>query len=152
MGKDIVLLAHNIRSLWNVGSFFRTADAFGVEKIYLTGYTGLPPRREISKTALGADEWIPWEHRDDPMEVIEELKKEVSAPIKKSERIVKDIDVHAAIEEARRLIGSNKIAEATSLIKEIQNMQRKIKADSSEKRTLSYDIMDLETDIKLAGL
>jgi len=76
MGKDIVLLAHNIRSLWNVGSFFRTADAFGVEKIYLTGYTGLPPRREISKTALGADEWIPWEHRDDPMEVIEELKKD----------------------------------------------------------------------------
>ncbi len=73
----VVLLAHNIRSLWNVGSFFRTADAFGVEKLYLTGYTGLPPRREISKTALGADEWIPWEHRESPEDVIKELKKTV---------------------------------------------------------------------------
>ncbi len=83
---------------------------------------------------------------------IEELKKEVSAPIKKSERIVKDTDVHAAIEEARRLIGSNKISEATSLIKEIQKMQRKIKADGAEKRKIDYDVMDLETDIKLACL
>ena len=74
MERSITLLAHNIRSLWNVGSFFRTADAFAVEKLYLTGYTGLPPRREIAKTALGADEWIPWEHRDNAKEVIEELK------------------------------------------------------------------------------
>jgi len=74
MERNIVLLAHNIRSLWNVGSFFRTADAFGVEKLYLTGYTGLPPRREISKTALGADEWIPWEQRENPQDVIEELR------------------------------------------------------------------------------
>ncbi|OGJ70764.1 hypothetical protein A2454_06530 [Candidatus Peribacteria bacterium RIFOXYC2_FULL_55_14] len=75
MERSIVLLAHNIRSLWNVGSFFRTADAFGVAKLYLTGYTGLPPRREISKTALGADEWIPWEYREDPKEVITELRE-----------------------------------------------------------------------------
>tara|TARA_B100000315_G_C14086066_1_gene367026 strand:+ start:78 stop:536 length:459 start_codon:yes stop_codon:yes gene_type:complete len=74
MEREVVLLAYNIRSLWNVGSFFRTADAFGVKKIYLTGYTGLPPRREISKTALGADEWIPWEHHKDPQEVIKQLK------------------------------------------------------------------------------
>ncbi|PIR53145.1 RNA methyltransferase [Candidatus Peregrinibacteria bacterium CG10_big_fil_rev_8_21_14_0_10_49_10] len=76
MERKIILLAHNIRSLWNVGAFFRTADAFGVEKIYLTGYTGLPPRREISKTALGADEWIPWEHQDEPKNVIAHLKSE----------------------------------------------------------------------------
>lgn len=73
--RRITLLAHNIRSLWNVGSFFRTADAFGVEKIYLTGYTATPPRREISKTALGAEEWIPWEQQDDPVKVIGKLRK-----------------------------------------------------------------------------
>ena len=69
-----MLLAHNIRSLWNVGSFFRTADAFAVEKVYLTGYTGTPPRKEISKTSLGADEWLPWEHAEDPATVLAALK------------------------------------------------------------------------------
>lgn len=73
---QIILLAHNIRSLWNVGSFFRTADAMGVEKIYLTGYTAQPPRREISKTAIGAEDWIDWEYQKDPVKVIEGLKDE----------------------------------------------------------------------------
>jgi tRNA G18 (ribose-2'-O)-methylase SpoU len=59
---EICVLAHNIRSLWNVGSFFRTADAMNVSKLYLTGYTATPPRREISKTAIGAEEWIEWEY------------------------------------------------------------------------------------------
>lgn len=70
------VIAHNIRSLWNVGSLFRTCDGFGVEKLYLTGYTGRPPRKEITKTALGADEFVPWEHVDEPMRVIENLKKD----------------------------------------------------------------------------
>lgn len=72
----IHLLTHNIRSLWNVGSLFRTCDGMGVEKIYLTGYTGVPPRKEITKTALGADEFVEWEHHDEPMHVIEDLKKQ----------------------------------------------------------------------------
>jgi len=73
---EICVLAHNIRSLWNVGSFFRTADAMNVSKLYLTGYTATPPRREISKTAIGAEEWIEWEYKDDPVSVIESLKTE----------------------------------------------------------------------------
>ncbi len=73
---QLVLIAHNIRSLWNVGSFFRTADAFKVEKIYLTGYTATPPRREIAKTALGADEWIAWEYQKDPAELLKSLKND----------------------------------------------------------------------------
>ena len=76
MQSRIILLAHNIRSLWNVGSIFRTCDGFGVEKLYLTGYTGRPPRKEITKTALGADAFVPWEHADEPMRVIEDLKRE----------------------------------------------------------------------------
>lgn len=74
--RRICLLAHNIRSLWNVGSFFRTCDAFSVEKIYLTGYTGHPPRKEISKTALGAEDTVPWESAKDPFPILERLKAE----------------------------------------------------------------------------
>lgn len=72
----IHLLAHNIRSLWNVGSLFRTCDGIGVEKLYLTGYTGRPPRKEITKVAIGAEEFVPWEHCDEPMHVVEDLKKQ----------------------------------------------------------------------------
>ncbi len=76
MKRRICLVAYNVRSLWNVGSFFRTGDAFNVEKIYLTGYTGQPPRKEITKTALGAEEFVAWEHADDPLDVVKKLKKE----------------------------------------------------------------------------
>ncbi|MCF7844745.1 MAG: RNA methyltransferase [Kiritimatiellales bacterium] len=76
MNREVVLLAHNIRSLWNVGSLFRTCDAFGVSKLLLTGYTALPPRREISKTALGAEETIEWEHHKEPLELIQQLKND----------------------------------------------------------------------------
>lgn len=72
--SEIVLIAHNIRSLWNVGSLFRTADAFAVSKIVLSGFTPLPPRREIAKTALGADEWIAWEHSSDVEATLNEFK------------------------------------------------------------------------------
>lgn len=74
--RRIVLLAHNIRSLWNVGSFFRTADAMQVEKIIFSGYTAVPPRREISKTAIGAEEWVDWSYEEDPKKAIEQLKSE----------------------------------------------------------------------------
>ena len=74
--RKIRLLAHNIRSLWNVGAFFRTCDALAIERLYLTGYTGHPPRKEISKTALGAEEFVLWEHHKDPIPLIEELQKD----------------------------------------------------------------------------
>ncbi len=74
--RHIRLLAHNVRSLWNVGSFFRTSDAFQVECIYLTGYTGCPPRKEITKTALGAEETVPWEKHEDPVSVVQTLKQD----------------------------------------------------------------------------
>lgn len=73
--RKIRFLAYNVRSLWNVGSFFRTADAMGVEKIYLTGYTGIPPRQEITKVAIGAEEFVDWEHAEDPLQILTVLKK-----------------------------------------------------------------------------
>jgi 23S rRNA (guanosine2251-2'-O)-methyltransferase len=74
--REVVIIAHNIRSLWNVGALFRSADAFGVSHIHLTGYTAQPPRKEISKTALGAEEWIPWSYDKDPFEIIERRRKD----------------------------------------------------------------------------
>ncbi len=74
--KEFYIIAHNIRSLYNVGTFFRTADALGITKLYLTGYTGIPPRKEISKVALGAEESVPWEHCRDLGKLIEKLKFE----------------------------------------------------------------------------
>lgn len=56
----IRLLVEDVRSLYNVGSMFRTADSFLIDRVILTGYTPTPPRKEISKTALGADETVPW--------------------------------------------------------------------------------------------
>lgn len=76
MERRIRLMAHNIRSLWNVGAFFRTCDALGVEHLYLTGYTAHPPRTEITKTAIGAEQWVEWEHARDPLPFIEQLKKD----------------------------------------------------------------------------
>lgn len=76
MDRSIILFAHNIRSMWNVGSFFRTCDAFAVEKIYLTGYTAFPPRKEISKTAIGAEEHVAWEAHKEPLPVLQRLKEE----------------------------------------------------------------------------
>ncbi|MBI2476757.1 TrmH family RNA methyltransferase [Candidatus Uhrbacteria bacterium] len=59
------ILAHNIRSLYNVGAFFRNADGFGASHVYLTGYTATPPRPEITKVALGAEQTIPWSKHED---------------------------------------------------------------------------------------
>lgn len=70
----IMALLDNIRSLYNVGSIFRTADAARVEKLYLCGITGRPPRKEIDKTALGAAETVPWAYHPDAVEVLQSLK------------------------------------------------------------------------------
>lgn len=72
---EIYLIAENIRSLFNVGAIFRSADVFGVSKIYLCGYTACPPRKEISKTALRAEEWISWEQQKDTLALVKKLKK-----------------------------------------------------------------------------
>lgn len=75
MKQNFYLILPNIRSCHNVGSMFRTADAFGVDKIYLVGYTACPPKIQIDKVALGAEKWVPWEHRKDLKRLIKMLKK-----------------------------------------------------------------------------
>jgi 23S rRNA (guanosine2251-2'-O)-methyltransferase len=72
--REIVVMLDNIRSMHNVGSVFRTADAFAIEKIILLGITAVPPHREIEKTALGATETVAWEHQHDGLAVIDHYK------------------------------------------------------------------------------
>jgi tRNA G18 (ribose-2'-O)-methylase SpoU len=75
-GNQFYILAHNVRSMHNVGAIFRTSDGAGVDKIFLTGYTATPPRVEITKSALGAETWIPWEYDRDPFKIISRLKQD----------------------------------------------------------------------------
>lgn len=70
----IIAVLENVRSAYNVGSVFRTADAFLIEAIYICGYTAYPPHKEIKKTALGADETVTWKHFKDIAEAIEDIR------------------------------------------------------------------------------
>ena len=70
-----LFILDDIRSMNNIGSVFRTADAFKVEKMYLCGITATPPHREIQKTALGADETVAWEHVQDVLTIVKDLQK-----------------------------------------------------------------------------
>ncbi len=70
----IIVVLDNVRSLYNVGSIFRTSDGACIEKLYLCGFTSHPPRIQIEKTALGATRTVPWEYRKDAVELIEEIK------------------------------------------------------------------------------
>ncbi|MGB4845239.1 MAG: RNA methyltransferase [Ferruginibacter sp.] len=71
----VIAVLENIRSAYNVGSVFRTADAFLLESIYITGYTCVPPHKEIKKTALGAEESVDWKHFANASEAIKTLKE-----------------------------------------------------------------------------
>ncbi len=74
--KNFCLILDDVRSMNNVGSAFRTADAFAVEKIYLCGITASPPHREIEKTALGSTESVTWEYHENIIVLIEQLKSQ----------------------------------------------------------------------------
>ena len=71
----IIVVLDNIRSLNNVGSFFRTSDAFNIEEVYLCGITAQPPHREIQKTALGATESVEWKYFETAEQALDKLKK-----------------------------------------------------------------------------
>src|SRR5690606_3792147 len=68
--NNVIVILDDIRSMHNVGSVFRTCDAFAVEALYLCGYTPTPPHRDIHKTALGATETVPWQHFPDTITAV----------------------------------------------------------------------------------
>jgi 23S rRNA (guanosine2251-2'-O)-methyltransferase len=71
--QEFYIIAHNIRSLYNIGTMFRTADALGASLV-LSGYSGHPPRKEISKVALGAENTVPWEYHKNISYILKKLK------------------------------------------------------------------------------
>jgi len=75
MKENFYVALDHIRSVYNVGSIFRTADAFGVSKLYLCGITPTPPRSDLEKTALGAEKTVPWEYKNNIVDLIKELKE-----------------------------------------------------------------------------
>lgn len=74
LSDSFILWLHDIRSLHNVGAAFRSADAFGIHELWLSGFTPLPPRPEITKTAIGAEEHVAWRAIDNPSKGLKELK------------------------------------------------------------------------------
>lgn len=68
------VMVHNVRSIHNVGSIFRTSDAARVEHLHLTGFTGTPEHKDLHKTALGAQDTVPWSQHDDPLSVLSSLR------------------------------------------------------------------------------
>ena len=74
--SPVIVILDNIRSLKNIGSVFRTSDAFLVEKIFLCGITAIPPHKDINKTALGSTETVDWEYKTSTVELVNKLKKE----------------------------------------------------------------------------
>lgn len=73
--EHFILWLHDIRSLHNVGAAFRNADAFGISELWLSGFTPMPPRPEITKTAIGAEEYVEWKKIENKVEQIHQLKK-----------------------------------------------------------------------------
>src|SRR5262249_48708694 len=71
----VTVVLDNVRSMYNVGAFFRTADAVSAEKLCLCGMTGRPPKSAIAKTALGAEETVPWEHASEPAPLVAGLRE-----------------------------------------------------------------------------
>lgn len=107
----ISIILNDIRSLSNIGTFFRTADAFNVEKIYLCGITATPPHREIQKTALGATDSVEWEHRASIEELVKELKADGVhvCSIEQTEKTTMLQDIHSLKGEQFALVFGNEV-------------------------------------------
>lgn len=100
----VVVLCDNIRSMHNVGSIFRTADAFSIEKIYLCGITARPPHKEIRKTALGSTESVVWEYHRNATEILKDLKAQDYTPIA-IEQVDKSVSLESfAVENEKKYV------------------------------------------------
>lgn len=107
----LIVILDNIRSLNNIGSVFRTSDAFLIEKIYLCGITAKPPHKDIHKTALGATDSVEWEHVEDTIELIKKLQEEgvVVASIEQVESSVQLQDFNPSKNNKLAIIFGNEV-------------------------------------------
>ena len=109
--SPINIILDNVRSLNNIGSVFRTADAFLIQKIYLCGITATPPHKDIRKTALGATESVDWEYRKDTLELVDELKQSdvKIVSVEQAENAVMLNEYRVDSEETTALIFGNEV-------------------------------------------
>ena len=107
----IIIVLDNIRSLNNIGSVFRSSDAFRIEKIYLCGITAQPPHRDIHKTALGATESVDWEHVEDTVKLIEKLKSDhvITMAVEQAENSLKLNDFHPKTNQKYAVVMGNEV-------------------------------------------
>ncbi len=107
----LIVILDNIRSLNNIGSVFRTSDAFLIEKIYLCGITAKPPHKDIHKTALGATDSVEWEHVEDTFKLIKKLQEEgvVVASIEQAESSVQLQDFNPSKNNKLAIIFGNEV-------------------------------------------
>jgi tRNA G18 (ribose-2'-O)-methylase SpoU len=119
----VVVVLNDIRSLNNIGSFFRTADAFNVEKIYLCGITACPPHREIQKTALGATETVAWEHRQSIVDLVQELSRDgyTICSVEQTEKTTLLHEVASFQEEKFALVFGNEVNGVDQSVVDISN-------------------------------
>lgn len=99
----IIMVLDNVRSALNVGSVFRSSDAFRVEKIILCGITAQPPHKEVLKTALGATESVPWEYFEDTKDAVKKLKGE-NTKVYAIEQVSNSIDLRAFVPSDRTAV------------------------------------------------
>lgn len=107
----VIAVLENVRSAYNVGSLFRTADAFLLEAVYLTGYTAVPPHKEIKKTALGAEETVRFKYFPDAAPAIAELKEQ-GYTVLAAEQVVNSLELQDAYfnkEEKLAIIFGNEV-------------------------------------------
>ena len=109
--SGIVLVLDNIRSAHNIGSAFRTSDAFKVDRIYLCGICACPPTAEIHKSALGAEDSVPWEHVDDTLALVESLRTRdyIIISVEQTENSVSLEDFHPEKGKKYALIFGNEV-------------------------------------------
>ncbi|WP_323788456.1 RNA methyltransferase [Psychroserpens sp.] len=107
----LIIILDNIRSLNNIGSVFRTSDAFLIEKVYLCGITATPPHNDIRKTALGSTESVAWEYVENTLELVETLKAEGTTiiSIEQAERAIMLNDFQPESKQTYALVFGNEV-------------------------------------------
>ena len=154
----IIIILDNIRSLNNIGSVFRTADAFLVKKIYLCGITAQPPHKDIQKTALGATDSVEWEYAENTLDVIEKLNNEgvFVASIEQAELAVNLDDFSVQKEMTYAIIFGNevkgvqqKVVSASDVVIEIPQFGTKHSLNISV--SVGVVVWDLFVKLKTVG-
>ncbi|QAA82660.1 TrmH family RNA methyltransferase [Aequorivita sp. H23M31] len=154
----LIIILDNIRSLNNIGSVFRTADAFLIQKIYLCGITAKPPHKDIQKTALGATESVEWEYAEDVMEVVSKLQKEgvFVASIEQAELAVNLNDFSTQQEMTYAIVFGNevkgvqqKVVSASDVVIEIPQFGTKHSLNIAV--SVGVVVWDLYVKLKISG-